>query len=119
MSQSMTGRAANGGTWNGQTIGSGYDCRCVRETAQTVLVRLTNVATGEHLYAEFDRGMRTNLDALAAHVAMTHTPSDGWWLTDDTDAADYDEDALVRIATRWHMAHARVEQGLTIVSVTL
>lgn len=88
-----SGRAANGMTYHGRTIGSGYDCTVIRESDDIAIVNLMTPNGQSDYLMEIEIGSETDLQRKAEHIA-SQGPIDGEWITPDDDAWD-------DIAARW------------------
>ena len=95
------GRAANGMTYRGTTIGSGYDCEVVRIRPNRAIACMTEVATRSEWMLEIGIDMETDLQRRAERMAASPCFDDPDWVADDSDEWDV-------IAAKWDSAKDRL-----------
>jgi hypothetical protein len=90
------GSVANGSTYSGVTIGSGYDVTIKRESHGTALVSVEKVGTQDEWLSAIEVEAGDDLQALARQIAQCPSAE-----LEETEMVSSDEDAWVELADRW------------------
>ena len=82
------GRAANGQTYRGVTIGAGFDCEVVRRGPRRAIACMTDVTSRSEWLVWIDVDMETDLQRLAEQMAASPCFDDPDWIAEDSDEWD-------------------------------
>lgn len=86
--ETQYGSAANGATYRGRTIGSGYDCEVSRESETTALACLTHVASQTERLTRLDVEPGDSMQTIAISWAACPEVDSEWASMDESEAWD-------------------------------